>query len=78
MHSDQGIGIGGITDHEHLDVSAGDRIHGLALCRENSGIGFKQVFTLHTGTARASANQKRIVTVCKRDIRVIAAGDTCE
>jgi hypothetical protein len=62
----QGVGIGGITHHQHADVAAGMLVHGLALHRENLRVGFQQILTFHTRTTGTRTHQQRVVSVLER------------
>ena len=38
---DQGVGVGRVADHQHLDTAFGHFIDGLALHREDGSVGFQ-------------------------------------
>ncbi len=70
LHRDVGIGVGGVADHEHLDVAARDLVEGLALGREDLGVGGQQVGTLHAGAAGTGTDEQGVVGILEGDQRV--------
>ncbi|CAI8382464.1 MAG: Uncharacterised protein [Halieaceae bacterium] len=75
VHGNKCISIGGVANHQHLDIATCDSIHGLALGRENGGVGLQQIFALHARTAWAGADEQGVIAVSKRDMRIVTAGD---
>ena len=67
---DIGIGVAGVTHHQHLDVAACSLIERTALRLENLCIGFEQITALHAGAARTCTDEQRIVCVAERQERI--------
>src|SRR5690606_35586531 len=55
---DEGVGVGGVADHEHLDVVCGARVEGFALGFEDAAVGFEQVAAFHALGAWAGAHEE--------------------
>jgi hypothetical protein len=50
--------LAGFPDDQHPDVSRCDRVERLALRREDLAVRFQQVLALHSGAARAGADEQ--------------------
>ncbi len=70
LHRDVGIGVGGIADHEHLDVAARRRVERLALCGEDLRVGREQILALHPRPARTRADEQCDSGVLERGVRI--------
>ena len=70
LHRDVGVGVGGITDHQNLDIARRNGIQGFALLDEYLCVVHQQVFAFHAWTTRLGADQQRVVSVLEGDVRV--------
>ena len=70
FHGDIGVGIGGVADHQHLDVAAGDSVQGLALGGEDLTVDGQQLSALHTGFTGHGTDQQGVVGVFEGGHRV--------
>ncbi len=70
---DERVGVSGIADDQNLDVLAGIGVDRLTLHGEDRSIGFQQILTLHTGAARACANQQSVIGIFESRVGIIGA-----
>ena len=70
FHGDVSVGVGGVTDHQHLDVAAGDSVQGLALGGEDLTVDGQQFSALHAGFAGHGTDQQCVVGVLEGGHRV--------
>ena len=75
---DQGVGVGRVADHEHLDVGRGTGVERLALRAEDAAVGRQQIAALHARGARPGADEQRDVGAVERLGRVIGDVDAGE
>ncbi len=71
----QRVGVGGVAHHQHAHVTAGLGVDGLALHREDGGVGGEQVFAFHAGATRAGADQQGVVGAIKGDVGIVGGDD---
>ena len=76
--SDQRIGVGGIADHEHLDVVCSAGVQGLALGAEDAAVGGQQVAPLHAGLTRHGADEEGDIGPLEGLLGVIEDVDAAE
>ena len=78
FHGDVGIGVGGVANHEHFHVAAGDGVQRLALSREDLRIGGQQVGAFHAGAARARAHQQGVIRILEGRHRIRMCLHACQ
>ena len=78
VHGDEGVGVGGVAHHEHLDVALGHLVECLALGGEDGAIGLEQVLAFHPLGARPGAHEKCDVDVLERHLGVVGLDDTLQ
>ena len=78
LHGDIGIGVGGITDDQHLHAAAGDGVERLPLLGEYLRVLQQEVLALHPGAARAGADEHGNVDVLERHLGVRGAAHAGE
>ena len=69
--SDQGVGVGRVTDNQYLDAAAGNFIDGLALYREDGRVGLQQILALHAGAAGTGTYQQRIISILECNFWIV-------
>ena len=69
----QSISVGWVAHYQHFNVAGCMIVDRFTLRRENSSVGFKQVFTLHARTTRASTYQQSVISIFEGNIRVVGA-----
>ena len=72
---DQGVGVRRVADDQHFHTAARMIVQRFSLYREDRGIGFQQVISLHAGAARTGADEQRIVGVLEGLVRIIRGND---
>ncbi len=70
LHRDQRVGVGRVSYDQHADLSCGHRIERFALRSEDLAVGLEQVLALHSGAARARANEQGDPRVLERNRRI--------
>ena len=70
FHGNVGIGVGRITHHQHLDITARYGVQRLALGSENFSIHGQQFSALHAWAAGARADQQRVIGILERGHRI--------
>ena len=74
FHGDVAVGIGRVSDHQHLDPAASHGIERLALLDENLRVLEQKILSLHARAARPRADQQRDIGVLECDLGVRSAG----
>ena len=74
FHGDVGVGIGRVSDHQHLDAAARHGIERLALLDENLRVLEQKILPLHARAPRSRADQERDIGFFERDFGVSSAG----
>ena len=72
---DQRIGVGRVADHQDANIGIRLRRQGLALYREDFGVGLQQIGAFHAGAARACADQHRVLDAFEGFLGVRGADD---
>ena len=75
---DEGVGVGRVSGHQHLDVVSGDLIEGLALSGEDGAVLGQQVGTLHAGLARHGTDEEGGVGAVEDLLGIVADLDVDE
>ncbi|MNX25312.1 hypothetical protein D3C86_553570 [compost metagenome] len=78
LHRDVGVGVGGVADHEHLDVALGHLVEGLALGGEDGGVGLEEVLALHALAAGTRADQEGDVRILEGHFGIVSADHSGE
>src|SRR5699024_7998626 len=65
---DQGVGVGRVADHQHLDVAFGVVVQRLALRSENGAVGGQQVLAFHARATRTRAYQQSVIDILEGDV----------
>lgn len=75
VRSDQGIGVGGVSDNENLDILASVFIEGLTLSLEDLGIGSEQIFALHAGSSWLSTDENSDISLSESLFNLCGGND---
>ena len=75
---DQSISVSGIANHQDLGSARSVIIQCFALHGKNSGISFKQVFTLHAWSTGSSAHQQGVIGIFEAYVGIVSAHNTCQ
>lgn len=61
--ADEGVGVGGVSDNDGLDVTRGVVVDGLTDIDENFTIVLEEVGTFHTGTSGLGSDEEVVVNI---------------
>ena len=75
---DKGIGIGRVAHHQDFDIGTGVVVDGLALHREDGGVGGEQVLALHARTPGTGAHQEGEVGAVKGFLGLVGGDDVVQ
>jgi hypothetical protein len=75
VEGDEGVGVGRVADHQHLDVGGRGLGDGLALGGEDGAVGREQVGALHALLARHGPHQQRVVDALEGLAGIVGADD---
>ena len=75
---DQAVGVGRVTDHQHLDVRRGTTVQRLALWLEDPTVGLEQVTPLHALAARPGSDEQGDVDAVEGLLGIVVDVDAGE
>lgn len=76
VSSDEGVGVGRVTDDNNLDASLGVVVDGLTLLNEDLGVVLKEITSFHSGTSGLSTDQEGIIDILESGGHAVSADDS--